>query len=39
MQDVGRTREQFVNHEPQQVIYEFFERSTNIPSGLSAHNP
>ena len=33
MRDAGRTREEFVNCEPQ--IYEFFELSTNIPSGLS----
>ena len=38
MRDVGRTREEFVNHEPQASGYEFFECSTNILSGLSAYN-
>ena len=37
MRDVGKTREEFVNHD-RQVVYEFFECSTNIPSGLSAYN-
>ena len=32
MQDVGKTREEFVN-------YEFFKCSSNIPSGLSASKP
>ena len=32
---VGRTWEEFVNHKPGACDYEFFECSSNIPSGLS----